>query len=213
MRRATFWAPVAAALFGVAWFGHAMRPASDRAGAMQVVKFGALPVLDGGRVKPVDSFARVQLMNITRRQEYYWEVLGKGRDGKGRPKVVETRRLPAVQWFLNLQAEGYAAALPRLPFAVEDQELREWFGLPHNRPGHQFSPRDLGENPKALERLKDLDGKRGKPDAASPVERKAAAFMQELRERGGRGDAILEARRESNHASFAAKILDRKSVV
>jgi ABC-type transport system involved in cytochrome c biogenesis permease subunit len=206
MRRATFWAPVAAAAFGVAWCGYALRPAGDRAGEMQVVKFGAFPVLDGGRVKPVDSFARVRLMNITRRQEYYWEVLGKGRDEKGRPKVAQTSRRPAVQWFLNLQAEGYAAALPRMPFVVGDQELREWLGLPHDRPGHQFSPRDLGENPKALERLKELEGKRGKPDAASPVERKATAFLRELQERGRRGDAILEARRESNHASFAAKI-------
>ena len=45
MRRATFWAPVAAAAFGVTWCGYALRPAGDRAGEMQVVKFGAFPVL------------------------------------------------------------------------------------------------------------------------------------------------------------------------
>lgn len=87
MRRATFWAPVAAAAFGVAWCGYAMRPAGDRAGEMQVVKFGAFPVLDGGRVKPIDSFARVRLMNITRRQEL---LLGDPRQGQGREGPAES---------------------------------------------------------------------------------------------------------------------------
>lgn len=206
MRQATFWAPVAAAMFGIAWCGYALRPTGDRAGAMQIAKFGTFPVLDGGRIKPVDSFARVRLMNITRRQEYDWEILGKDRDEKGRPKVVQTNRRPAIQWFLNLQAEGYAAALPRMPIVVADHGLRAWLGLSHDRPGHRFSPRDLSANPKTLERLKELEDKRGQPDVATLVEQKATAFLRELQERGQRGDAILAARRERNHTSFAARI-------
>lgn len=206
MTRAIFWGPLLAALFGVVWFGYSMRAASDRAGEMQIKKFGKFPVQDGGRVKPIDTFARVQLMNVTRRQEYYWEILGKEKDDQGRPKVKEAKRRPAIEWFLNLQAEGYASAMPRMPFVIEDKKLRDWFGLAHDRPGHQFNLRDLGENPQILEKLKELDAKRANPKGAKPDELKAMALLKELQDREKEGEAMLEKRQQTNHTSFAVKI-------
>ena len=35
---------------------------------MEFTRFGALPVIDGGRVKPMDTYARIQLMLISNRQ-------------------------------------------------------------------------------------------------------------------------------------------------
>src|SRR4051794_40844949 len=59
-KRPRFWAPAAAVAFGLVWFVGAARSPSEPSGEMTLSKFGKLPVLDGGRYKPVDSFARVR---------------------------------------------------------------------------------------------------------------------------------------------------------
>src|SRR4051812_33311835 len=117
MSKATVWAPVLAAAFGVLWFVAAMRTTTEPATEMQLSKFGKLPVLDGGRKKPIDTYARIQLSGLSNRQEYYQEYYkplkdangkaGKDTDGNDKRELDRKEKRPAVQWLLNLMAEGY----------------------------------------------------------------------------------------------------------
>ena len=68
-------------------------PAGDPEGQMRLQEFATLPVLDRGRVKPVDTFARTTLLSMNKRPEY--------RDADGHTK-------PAVRWLLDTPAEGLA---------------------------------------------------------------------------------------------------------
>jgi len=55
----------------VLYVGFQMWPRADAANEFHYHDFGLLPVLDGGRYKPMDTVARNNLMIITHRQAYY----------------------------------------------------------------------------------------------------------------------------------------------
>ena len=76
MSPARFAAAGAASLTLVAVASTAVRPGKQH--GFDVDAFGHLPVLDGGRVKPIDSFARNSLLVIRGRQGFTFE---------GRPSV------------------------------------------------------------------------------------------------------------------------------
>jgi hypothetical protein len=86
---------------GVLFLAVAMVPPADEPGEMNLTGFGSLPVIDRGRVKPIDTYARTQLMLISNRQEYTDET---GKRGQ-----------PATRWLLNLLAEGLARWYNRIP--------------------------------------------------------------------------------------------------
>lgn len=79
--------PIAAAILTMAYFGYHMRPRSDRADDFQFRAFGYIPVIDGGRPKPLDTVARTNLMVITHRQALY------------DPDTKKT--YPATKWLLD----------------------------------------------------------------------------------------------------------------
>jgi ABC-type transport system involved in cytochrome c biogenesis permease subunit len=114
MTGASRYAPWAIVGLGVVYLAMAMTPPSDPPGQMAFTQFGALPVIDGGRVKPMDTYARIQLMLISNRQEYT--------DEKG------NRGQPATRWMLGLLAEGLERWYNQIP--VADGAVREWLGLP-----------------------------------------------------------------------------------
>jgi ABC-type transport system involved in cytochrome c biogenesis permease subunit len=61
---------VIAAVLMVLYFGGLMLPASDRVGDFHYHAFGMLPVVDGGRTKPMDTAARMNLMIVRHRQQF-----------------------------------------------------------------------------------------------------------------------------------------------
>jgi len=67
--------PYLAALIALAYFGfyaYTARPRkSAPAGEFDYYNFGRIPVIDGGRQKPIDTVARSTLMIITHRQSFY----------------------------------------------------------------------------------------------------------------------------------------------
>src|SRR3984957_19474172 len=73
----------------------AMVPAAEEAGEETYSQFSKLPVQDGGRIKPIDTYSRVQLMLVSSRQEYTDQYGNRGQ--------------PAVRWGLDLLAYGVAA--------------------------------------------------------------------------------------------------------
>jgi hypothetical protein len=75
---------------GLVYLVAAMMPPSDD-GPMRLHDFAALPVVDGGRVKPIDTVARVSLMVISGRQTF---------------RDKNDREQPAVRWLLDVMSAG-----------------------------------------------------------------------------------------------------------
>ncbi len=78
----------------------------SKPGGFDLEAFGKLPMLEGGRVKPIDTLARNRLMLFSQRQEVYLNLENK-KDGKADKKEVkaddarEPKKIPAVQWLLE----------------------------------------------------------------------------------------------------------------
>jgi ABC-type transport system involved in cytochrome c biogenesis permease subunit len=117
MKAAVRYVPWAVVAVGVFYLVGAMTPRSDPKGEMKLKAFASLPVQDGGRFKPIDTYARVQLMLLNNRQDYTDE---KGESGQ-----------PAVRWLLNVLADGMMQRESMLP--VVNPEVRQWLGLPDGR--------------------------------------------------------------------------------
>jgi ABC-type transport system involved in cytochrome c biogenesis permease subunit len=86
-----FWG---ALVLGVAGALAALRPASGVRG-FDVSGFGEVPVLEGGRVKPVDSIARNTLLMIRGQQSFRFEETGP--DGE-----TSKREIGADEWLLDV---------------------------------------------------------------------------------------------------------------
>ena len=138
MDRLSRWLPVIVVVLGVAYIGSSARPAptildpytrlawtgplrgmwysgpsANPRDRMHLAAFGKLPILDKGRIKPIDTYARNHLMLASRREEW--------RDADGTAQ-------PAVRWLLNLLSAGMASHVNLMRIA--DPEVRDWFGLP-----------------------------------------------------------------------------------
>src|SRR5207237_320017 len=116
-------------------------------------KFGRLPILDGGRYKPVSTYAGIHLSSANKRSDYYQQFYqeqkaanGKAQvDADGNPgrEVVKTERRPAVHWLLNLLAEGDAPDKAGNPeqmcvFRIENDQVVEMLGL-KQREGRRYT--------------------------------------------------------------------------
>jgi ABC-type transport system involved in cytochrome c biogenesis permease subunit len=100
---------------------------------MNLHAFASLPVLEGGRVKPIDTFARNNLMILNNRQTY------KDKDG---------RTQPAVRWILDVFTERFAenpASFDDLVFRIDNDQMRSFLGLPW-RDDYRYSINDLSNN-------------------------------------------------------------------
>ena len=112
------WFPVLMALVvGGCLFGMARRPA-DSPVAMQVHAFGALPIAEGGRIKPFDTLARTTLQFLSGRQEV---------------KLDNGEKLPAITWMLDAIAGKPVSRTYRV-FRIENLDLIDTLGL-EPRPG------------------------------------------------------------------------------
>ncbi|TWT89677.1 Cytochrome c biogenesis protein CcsA [Pseudobythopirellula maris] len=116
-RRPEVWFPL---LMAVVWGGYLAgkaRPPADPPGAMRLVTAGALPVVDGGRVKPLDTLARNTLQILSGRQ------------------VVKSDRgdTPATEWLLDA-ATGSDNLKTHRVFRIEHPEVLQMLGL-ESRPG------------------------------------------------------------------------------
>jgi len=74
-------------LFAVGWLAANWWPARRAQGDLDLSKFGKIPVLVGGRVKPLDTVARNSLLII---------------HGKQEPGLKDSRRLTAMQWLTDV---------------------------------------------------------------------------------------------------------------
>ncbi|MEO0529556.1 MAG: cytochrome c biogenesis protein CcsA [Planctomycetota bacterium] len=122
-RKPTLWVPTVVALLVAGYFAGKARPATDEPGDMAIQRFGALPVAEGGRIKPIDTLARTTLQALSARQEVI-QV-----DAAGE----ETDRLPAIQWMLD-SLSGRTGWKDHRVFRIENLDLIEVLDL-EPRPG------------------------------------------------------------------------------
>jgi ABC-type transport system involved in cytochrome c biogenesis permease subunit len=99
---------------------------------MNLTEFGKLPVLDGGRIKPMSTLAANSLMVIADRQTFQEEVTEGSR--------TSSRKQPAIKWLLDVMATpppGGPAQAHRV-FRIENDQLLSLLDL-KPRPGLTYS--------------------------------------------------------------------------
>jgi ABC-type transport system involved in cytochrome c biogenesis permease subunit len=114
-----------------------MVPPADPAGQMHFHEVGNLPVQEGGRVKPLDTFARNTLMAISGRQDFTDE------DGKTQP---------AVKWVLDVMTSRISksgVAERHKVVRIDNEEVLDLLGL-KARSGFRYA---VGEFADKIERL------------------------------------------------------------
>ncbi|HYD39344.1 MAG TPA: cytochrome c biogenesis protein CcsA [Anaeromyxobacter sp.] len=112
--------PWAAAAVAVLLVGISLRPARGVNG-FDLAGFGQLPVLEGGRVKPLDSVARNALLMLRQKSSLKGEVAGA--DG-----ATAKVKLTASEWLLDVlfrpaRADAYPA------FVVDDPDMLALLGV------------------------------------------------------------------------------------
>ena len=117
MRRILPWV-----VFGVfvAYLGAAMVPPPRSSSGFDVAAFGRLPVMMNGRVQPIDSVARLGLLQIHGAVSIPVE--------NARPWQFRTQSLGATEWLLELMTKPDAADKRKI-FHVKDATLLRMLDL------------------------------------------------------------------------------------
>jgi ABC-type transport system involved in cytochrome c biogenesis permease subunit len=114
--------PLIAGVLTILYFVYAMTPPGDSANDFHYRQFGLLPVLDGGRYKPMDTVGRTSLMIITHRQSWYDED--------------SEKRSSANKWMLDAMVsilanqQGSNPAMDSKLFRIENDDLIRELELP-----------------------------------------------------------------------------------
>ena len=95
-----------------------MIPLGTGPGKMDLEEFGAIPVVDRGRVKPLDTYARTTLMIISSRQTY---------------KDENDKEQPAIKWVLDVMTRTDRGTSQKV-FRIENDQVLAMLGL-EARPG------------------------------------------------------------------------------
>jgi ABC-type transport system involved in cytochrome c biogenesis permease subunit len=104
----------------------AMSPMEAPAKTMLFSEAGKIPIQHGGRIKPLDTLARVSLLIISERQYY---------------RDADDNKRPAIQWLLDVMTSGLKpsnASAKRKAFRIEDPEFVKLLGLPE-REGNLYA--------------------------------------------------------------------------
>jgi ABC-type transport system involved in cytochrome c biogenesis permease subunit len=130
--------PLLVLLAGVALIGWSLRPPVNP-GAFDVVAFGRLPVLAGGRLKPLDTVARNSLLLLN--------------NSTSLVVTPDQRQLTPIEWLLDVcfhpgQADTYQT------IAIDNPDVLSLFGLKHEdgRGGRRFSFTQLSPKLDELDR-------------------------------------------------------------
>ncbi|VTT97270.1 cytochrome c assembly protein : Probable cytochrome c-type biogenesis protein OS=Planctomyces maris DSM 8797 GN=PM8797T_06360 PE=4 SV=1: ResB: ResB: Cytochrom_C_asm [Gemmataceae bacterium] len=144
-------------------------------------RLARLPVVDGGRVKPLDTVARVALRKISGREEFV------GDDGKMRP---------AVEWLMDAMASPPPKGGPAWKYKVvriENDQVLSLLGL-DRREGYRYSLEEIGPKIALLEAAVDkVKPREGGRKAAVDADEKAR--VERFFESGDRdvfGGQVLE---------------------
>jgi ABC-type transport system involved in cytochrome c biogenesis permease subunit len=126
-----------AGLLGLSWLGLSALSPSTKKGDLRLDLLGQIPITQNGRVQPLDSFARHNALQLSKREFVNnWEE----------------KKQPAIRWLADtmFQAESYDQY--RL-FRIEDQGVLAALNLPFPLKGQRYqksnlkyTPAEIGEN-------------------------------------------------------------------
>eukprot|EP00913_Durusdinium_trenchii_P008875 g8341.t1 len=128
--------PLLAVLFFGGWLAGKAVPPRSKADQLDIYRFGKLPVVYDGRVKPFDSLARNSLLMISHKQTFQDE---------------EDEKRTANQWLLDVIARPETADKYRV-FRIEHPDILSELGLPR-RKGFRYS---FDEIEKKMDRFREL---------------------------------------------------------
>jgi ABC-type transport system involved in cytochrome c biogenesis permease subunit len=138
---------------GCVWFGRFVAPHRTAPEKMQLDRFGELPLVYEGRMKPFDTLARNSLRVISDR-EYVPEEPSKEQSGVKRLlSKMFTKKIPAIKWLLDVitdapETENYQVV------RIYHPEVLQVFGL-EPREGFRYSIKELQANVAEFEKQVD----------------------------------------------------------
>jgi ABC-type transport system involved in cytochrome c biogenesis permease subunit len=123
--------------FALVYLGAMMASSARGQGEFDIDEFARLPVLDGGRIKPIDTVARVSLMIISNRQTFT--------DENGRTQ-------PAIRWLLDVfsqrvpapSKDGLPAAFHHKVFRIENDQVLNVLELKPRPGSYRYSFAEIG---------------------------------------------------------------------
>lgn len=143
--RASVIAAALIALLTVGYIGSKARAPKVNPFDYDLAAFGRIPVVQDGRVKPLDTAARTALLEISGRTSVsledpdappvssFMKMLGKTKPDK--------KKVPAIKWLLDVIAENEAAENYEI-FRIENLEVQEVVGV-KKRDGMRYSRAEL----------------------------------------------------------------------
>lgn len=141
---------------------HALPPRIPE-GALNLYDAGKIPVMDQGRMKPLDSLARNTLQVISNRDTF---------------KDENKKTQPAIRWLFDVISGSEAAEKHRV-FRIDNKFVLERLGLEW-REGHLYSLAEI--RTKAEEFNKDVDqAQKKRPDELDADERKLLELDRRIR--------------------------------
>lgn len=135
-----------------------LRRPSERDTSFDFAEAGKIPVQYGGRVMPLDAYARQTLKAMTNKDS----LPIKAAPAKLQDRV-DTRKMSAVQWLMEIAADR--EEVRRLPmFRIDASEVLSELGLDRHE-SKLYSLNDIGENPERLNRFTELVKEAGVKDS------------------------------------------------
>ena len=129
-------------LLALVYVGMIARPPKQKALSFDYYRFGQIPVVSEGRVKPLETAATAALLTISGKSQMEvepenpqppttWELIRTGGRGRSNPKF------PAIQWLLEVISDSPIAD-QRHVFRIENLELQDTLGI-KKREGMRYS--------------------------------------------------------------------------
>jgi ABC-type transport system involved in cytochrome c biogenesis permease subunit len=129
------WVPGIAISLVSVWLVSESLPPHDSPGEMKVLDYGRLPALANGRIKPLDTVARTNLMILSDRQTFAVNQKA-SEDGKAQP---------AIKWFLDVMAHD-KSLLDSQFVRIEDDQVLKLLDLPMRPRWWRYSLEEIFKN-------------------------------------------------------------------
>jgi ABC-type transport system involved in cytochrome c biogenesis permease subunit len=161
--------PLVVALLGAGYLLSKTRGPSLSEDGLAIHEFGKIPVIDNGRIKPLDSIARTQLRVVSDTETF--------KDDQG-------RSAPAIRWLLDVMVDtldSKETARSHKVFRIYHPQVRHALGLEGEREGYRFSIREFGDRlPNLGEQIRQAVDKQHAEKPLDEQDRELLKFQRRL---------------------------------
>lgn len=154
--------PAVALAIGLAMIAVGLTPRKPKDGAIDLSRFGEIPVISQGRAKPLDTLARHSLLATASRETF---------------KDANDKTQPAIRWLMDLLTNR-EAVLDHRTFQIANLEVQQLLGL-EPREHFRYAPAEF--LPKLKQLTEEAEAARAKPaEQLSVKERKILELERKL---------------------------------